>query len=167
MFEPARIKTHQPPRPVTIELRDGRKLRGHLRLAANVTPEALLSRRSPFLVIRTRKGDLAINRDMIAAILLGSETDEEPKRKPGQGNTEAKDRDASKTAAPDPCRVLRVRPGASESELRDAWRRRIRECHPDIMRSRGHGEDVIRAAQREAQAVNAAYQKLRGLRGAA
>lgn len=160
MFEPGTPQKDLKPRPVTIELRDGRRLRGVLQLPRRETAETLLRRATPFLTIRTSQGDIAINRDMIAALLLGDEADE----------AAAASRALPATAQRigfDPCRILRVSPGASRDDIRTAWRKRISECHPDKVRAKGASASVIAAAERQAAQVNAAYQTLISLRAGA
>jgi hypothetical protein len=166
-------------RAVTIELRGGRRLTGVLNLPKRATTETLLGTASPFLTIRTSRGDLAINREEIVAILL-----EEPRPAPEEalrrqarmdvreealrvmrerrrrGFTSSSRAPLSAHQGVDPCRVLKVRPGASQEELRSAWRQRIREIHPDKLRSEGRPDDVVAAAEREAAIVNSAYQTL-------
>jgi len=168
MFQKARLKSNVQPRPVVIELRDGRVLRGRLHLGAQERADTLMAKAGQFLTIRTPKGDIAINRDMIAALLIGEEAIEARRQEANADQphaTAAKEPEADKGY--DPCRILRVRPGATPLELKAAWRQRIQECHPDRMRGDGHHESVIQAAQREAAMVNAAYQTLRSLRAPA
>lgn len=167
MFQKARLKSNVQPRPVVIELRDGRTLRGRLQLAAEMRAETLLSKAGQFLTIRTPKGDVAINRDMISALLIGEEDIANFRQGKGQKDEKKQNIEQSKTARGyDPCRILRVRPGATQAELKAAWRERIQECHPDRVRGGGHHESVVQAAQREAAMVNAAYQTLKSLRAA-
>jgi DnaJ-domain-containing protein 1 len=55
-------------------------------------------------------------------------------------------------------RVLGVAPSAHISEIRSAWRRKIAAVHPDRMHNRPQAEQM--RAQREAQAINAAWATL-------
>ncbi|MCQ8184216.1 J domain-containing protein [Parvularcula maris] len=157
------------PREVVIELRDGRKLRGRLQLAASETGAGLLAKAKPFLTIRTPQGDVAFHRDMIAAVLLKDERavlaskTETARSVPPTGPDQRKER-AAEVQGFDPCRILDVRPGASREELKAAWRKRIAECHPDKMAARGAPADIVAAAQRQAAQINAAYQTLSVMR---
>ncbi|NRA28654.1 MAG: J domain-containing protein [Parvularculaceae bacterium] len=167
MFQKARLKSNVQPRPIVIELRDGRTLRGRLQLGPEVRAETLLAKAGQFLTIRTPKGDVAINRDMISALLIGE--DEIASHRQGKGPKEQPKEKLEATKSSkgyDPCRILRVRPGATSAEIKAAWRARIQECHPDRVRGGGHHESVVQAAQREAAMVNAAYQTLTSLRTA-
>lgn len=155
MFEAAKPKPRLEPRPVTIELRDGRRLTGVLHLRRKDTAEAMLRNAMPFLTVKTPQGELAINRDNIAALLLGDEAVQAKPAAPKNDNPKG---------AFDPCRILQVRPGASPEELKSAWRRRMNEVHPDKLRGRGCSEWLIAAAEDEAAEVNAAYEALSNLR---
>jgi DnaJ-domain-containing protein 1 len=168
MFESAVPRQKLTPRPVVIHLRDGRRFKGVLNLRASESVGSLLERSNPFLTVRTSSGEIAIARDQIAAMMLGdreAETrseaaPERPRHRRGTG----KPRASAAYGGNDPCRILDVRPGASQEELKAAWRRRIQECHPDKIRGRGAAEDVVRAAQVEAAQVNAAYRTLMAMR---
>ena len=168
MFDAFKTAPRHVPKPVVIELRDGRRLRGTLQLPVQETAETLLRKAMPFLTIRTQKGDIAINRDNIAALLLGEEA-----KAPEAPKTRVRPKVKAQPATHqehgfDPCRILNVRPGATRHEIKTAWRKRIAECHPDSVRSRGGSDDVVAAAQRQAALVNSAYQALIGVkRGAA
>ncbi|MEM1409996.1 MAG: hypothetical protein AAGG79_04530, partial [Pseudomonadota bacterium] len=70
MFEKAHIKPSMKHRQIIIELRDGRTLKGRLLLPSLMSAEGLLARATPFLTIRTPDGDVAMHRDLIAALLL-------------------------------------------------------------------------------------------------
>ncbi len=57
-------------------------------------------------------------------------------------------------------RVLGLAPGASMDEVKAAWRRKMRDTHPD----RFAGDPVAEArAHEEAQAINRAYRELTAL----
>ena len=162
MFQTARPKNHKVPRPVRIELRDGRVLRGTLMLSRSETTTSLLGKASPFLTVKTADGELGINRDAIAAILLGDAETSSEAPKPQRARAHPLDGEDDKVA--DPCRVLRVRPGATEAELKSAWKARMQQVHPDKLQSSGAAPSIIAAAQREAALVNEAYEKLREAR---
>ena len=162
MFQAVRIKSQRQPRSVVIETRDGRQVRGVLDLAPQTTAEMLLTSGSDYITLKTSDGAFAIHRDMIAALLIGDEhtddaEDEEAEVRHALWSDESE-------GAFDPCRILQVRPGASRDELKEAWRARMRQCHPDSVKGQGFTDEIIDAAQREAQLVNRAYETLIGLR---
>jgi hypothetical protein len=55
-------------------------------------------------------------------------------------------------------RVLGVSGRATASEIKAAYRQRMKECHPD--RFAGMGEEMLRLAEEQAKTLNAAYADL-------
>jgi DnaJ like chaperone protein len=66
----------------------------------------------------------------------------------------------------DPYAVLGVAPDAGLEEIRAAWRRQVRETHPDVMLARGVPEEAIRLAERRMQDLNRAWEEIRAERAA-
>ncbi|MCS6890516.1 MAG: TerB family tellurite resistance protein [Rhodovarius sp.] len=67
--------------------------------------------------------------------------------------------------APDPYAVLGLHREATDEEVRAAWRRLMRELHPDALQARGAGpEETRRAALRVAE-INAAWDRIKRERG--
>lgn len=64
-------------------------------------------------------------------------------------------------AAPDPFAVLELPPGATVEEARAAWRRAVRESHPDALRARGLPEEALAAAEARLKAINRAWEDIR------
>ncbi|MEM1381311.1 MAG: J domain-containing protein [Pseudomonadota bacterium] len=161
MFQPLKAKKREEQKNVVVELRDGRRIWGTISLSGGSTASDVLRQNtSEFVSVQTTDGEHAIHRDMIAAVLT------EPKDGPLGDDDEAPAdlwRDTEDDTF-DPCRILGVRPGSSARELKDAWRRRMRQCHPDSVRARGFADHVVDAAQYQAQIVNRAYETLMGLR---
>lgn len=60
----------------------------------------------------------------------------------------------------DPYEVLGVPRGASLQEARAAWRRMVRETHPDRMIARGVPEEAVRLATRRLAEVNEAWEQI-------
>ncbi|MEL7099515.1 MAG: molecular chaperone DjiA [Pseudomonadota bacterium] len=58
--------------------------------------------------------------------------------------------------------VLGLEPGASFDEARTAWRRLVRENHPDAMLARGVPEEAIRLAERRMIDINRAWEDISG-----
>jgi DnaJ like chaperone protein len=67
-------------------------------------------------------------------------------------------------AAPDPYDVLGVAPDASMEEVRAAWRRAVRESHPDVMMARGVPEEAMKLAERRMIDVNRAWEEIGRMR---
>ncbi len=69
-------------------------------------------------------------------------------------------------AEPDPYDVLGLQPGAGLDEARAAWRRLVRESHPDRMLARGVPEEAVRLAEKRLIAVNRAWEEISAGRAA-
>lgn len=65
-------------------------------------------------------------------------------------------------ATPDPYTVLGLDPGAGLDEARVAWRRLVRETHPDSMLARGVPEEAIKLAERRLIDINRAWEEIAG-----
>ena len=57
----------------------------------------------------------------------------------------------------DPYAVLDVAPGATDEELRAAWKRALSEAHPDRVLARGLPAEFVDVAHVKSAAINAAY----------
>ncbi|WP_163846878.1 molecular chaperone DjiA [Pseudooceanicola aestuarii] len=67
-------------------------------------------------------------------------------------------------AIPDPYSVLGVTPDADMTEIRRAWRKLVRESHPDQMLGRGVPEEAIQIAERRMVDINRAWDEITALR---
>lgn len=67
-------------------------------------------------------------------------------------------------AEPDPYEVLGVAPDAPMDEIRAAWRRLVRDSHPDRMVARGVPEEAVKMAERRMQTINRAWEEVRAAR---
>ena len=65
----------------------------------------------------------------------------------------------------DPYRVLGVTRGATGEELRAAWKRLMRENHPDSLASRGVAPELIARAGEKVARINAAWDRIKRERG--
>ncbi|MDF1871445.1 molecular chaperone DjiA [Vannielia sp.] len=63
-------------------------------------------------------------------------------------------------AEPDPYDVLGVPHDASPEEIRAAWRRQVRESHPDVMIARGVPKEAVRMAESRMIALNRAWEEI-------
>ncbi len=66
---------------------------------------------------------------------------------------------------PDPYAVLGVSPDASEQEIKEAYRRLVRDYHPDRLVALGLPEDFVKLANEKLAAINAAYETIKKQRG--
>lgn len=67
-------------------------------------------------------------------------------------------------APPDPYEVLGVTPDTPLDQIRAAWRREVKESHPDRMIARGVPEEALHLAERRIRAVNAAWEEISAAR---
>ena len=70
-------------------------------------------------------------------------------------------------AAPDPYTILGISPTMSMDEARAAWRKLVRDNHPDQMIARGVPEEAIKMASKRMAAINDAWEEFLRERGAA
>lgn len=63
-------------------------------------------------------------------------------------------------AKPDPYAVLGVSPETPLEEIRQVWRRMVRETHPDRMVSRGVPEEAIKLAEKRMVDINRAWEEI-------
>ncbi len=68
-------------------------------------------------------------------------------------------------AKPDPYSVLGVTPDTPLPDIRAAWRRLVRETHPDAMMARGVPEEAIRLAEKRMSDINRAWDEINGASG--
>jgi len=68
-------------------------------------------------------------------------------------------------AAADPYEVIGVSPEASDAEVRTAYRKLVREHHPDKLIAAGMPEEFIKVANEKLAHINEAYARIRRLRG--
>ncbi len=66
---------------------------------------------------------------------------------------------------PDAYAVLGLKPGASDDEIRQTWRRLMRENHPDSMTARGVPPAVIVKSGDRVARINAAWDRIKRERG--
>ena len=81
----------------------------------------------------------------------------------GPGGAYEQPQSEPRTAGKDPYAVLGIEPNASEREIKNAYRRLISQHHPDKLGD--VPEELKRRAEERAREINAAYEKIRQLRG--
>lgn len=64
-------------------------------------------------------------------------------------------------AEPDPHAVLGVTPETHVDEIRAAWKRAVRESHPDRLAARGLPAEAVRLAEKRLAAINRAWEDIR------
>jgi len=65
---------------------------------------------------------------------------------------------------PDPYTVLGVTPDMDYADIRIAWRKLVRETHPDAMIARGVPEEAIRLAEKRMIDINLAWDEINDVR---
>ena len=60
--------------------------------------------------------------------------------------------------------VLGVEPGASDQEVKTAYRRLMNQHHPDKLVSRGLPESMMGVAEQKTQEIRAAYERIKSQR---
>ncbi|MEQ9349568.1 MAG: J domain-containing protein, partial [Alphaproteobacteria bacterium] len=120
--------------------------RGVLRIAISLVPATARGAawRSRMAALATA---LELGQDDLAACLA------RPARSPGLGE--------------DPYQILGVSPTAPTGDVKAAWRRRVRQFHPDGLGLDGVTAEQIKAAERALARVNQAYARLRADKRAA
>lgn len=71
-------------------------------------------------------------------------------------------RDLYRDATPDPYSVLGVDPDWTLDDIRQAWRKLVRENHPDAMMARGVPEEAVRLAEKRMIDINRAWEEILG-----
>lgn len=66
----------------------------------------------------------------------------------------------------DPFDLLEIAPDANIVQARTAYRRMVRETHPDALRARGVPEEAVRLAEARLAALNQAWEEVQALRAA-
>jgi DnaJ like chaperone protein len=66
---------------------------------------------------------------------------------------------------PDDYAVLGLKADAADEEIKRAWRRLVREHHPDRLIAQGVPEEMVRDANARLAAINAAYDRIASERG--
>ena len=61
--------------------------------------------------------------------------------------------------------ILGVAPGASDAEVKRAYRKQMSENHPDKLVARGLPESMLEVAKQKTQAIQAAWERIREARG--
>ncbi|MEX2353520.1 MAG: co-chaperone DjlA, partial [Gammaproteobacteria bacterium] len=65
----------------------------------------------------------------------------------------------------DACKVLGIQPGATEAEVKKAYRRLISQHHPDKLVSKGLPEEMMKLAAQRTHEIRQAYETIREQKG--
>jgi DnaJ like chaperone protein len=69
------------------------------------------------------------------------------------------------SSGPDPYEIIGVDPKASDDEVKNAYRKLVRENHPDALMAKGMPEEFIEVANEKLAAINDAYDRIKKTRG--
>jgi DnaJ like chaperone protein len=72
---------------------------------------------------------------------------------------------APAATGPDPYAVLGLTRDASDADVRQAWRRLMRENHPDSLAARGVPPEFVKRATEKVAGINAAWDRIKRERG--
>lgn len=67
---------------------------------------------------------------------------------------------------PDPFTLLEIDPEATLDQARSAYRKMVRESHPDALRARGVPDEAVRLAEMRLVALNRAWEEVQAVRAA-
>ncbi len=122
-----------------------------------------------FIPVRLQSGEtMIVAKTQIASIIEAQSAQSGAGRSKIHGenfSTEEKLEDKSASAF-DAYAMLRIKPTATNDEIRAAYKARMKAVHPDTFASLGLDEEISKAAVLATQKVNFAYQKIMRERGA-
>ncbi len=82
-----------------------------------------------------------------------------------KGASQAGSRAEAQQKTDDAYVVLGLTPNATDEEVRQAWRKLMRENHPDALAARGVPPDFVERATRKVAEINAAWDRIKRQRG--
>jgi hypothetical protein len=149
--------------PADIELVDGSRLKVMLFVSPQGRVLDMLNDSRAFLPLESDCGEVFfVRKDSIRRVapLSAPARHREERRTHRSGATDP-------GAAPvftDPYELLRVSPGADEQEIREAYRQRCLENHPDRLQALGLSQEYVELATRRMALINAAFDQLKAAR---
>lgn len=147
--------------PADIELVDGSRLKVMLFVSPQGRVLDMLNDNRAFLPLESDGGEVFfVRKDSIRRVA--------PLSAPTRHRDE---RRAHRSAEPgpasvftDPYELLRVSPEANEQEIREAYRQRCLENHPDRLQALGLSQEYVELATRRMAMINAAFTQLKAAR---
>jgi hypothetical protein len=122
-----------------------------------------------FIPVKLKSGEtMIVAKTQIASIIESQAARDSDGRSKIHGeNFSAEDKlEDNSTNAFDAYAMLRIKPTATNDEIRAAYKARMKAVHPDTFASLGLDEEIAKAAVLATQKVNFAYQKIMRERGA-
>jgi DnaJ-domain-containing protein 1 len=144
-----------------IQLSDGSSMMGTLFISPQGRLLDMLNDGRGFLPVETESGEVMfLRKDAIRRVTPLPET-----KRSADANGGAAGRDHHHLSS-DPYELLGIAANATGEAIREAYRQRCRENHPDRLQALGLPKEYIDLATQRMAAINAAYDQLRELRQA-
>ena len=148
-----------------VELVDGRVMEVLLFVSPQGRILDMLNDGRAFLPIEYNEGEVAfLRKDAIRRVTPAASAKDKSRAEDAGFGRAAPPRPAEEG---DPYELLGVSRDANGDEIREAYRQRCRENHPDRLQALGLGKEYVDLATKRMAAINAAYDRLRELRRAA
>ena len=149
--------------PAEIELVDGSRLKVLLFVSPQGRVLDMLNDSRAFLPLESDGGEVFfVRKDAIRRVApLAAPTRQREERRGHRSGA------ADPGAAPvftDPYELLRISPDANEQEIREAYRQRCLENHPDRLQALGLSNEYVEFATRRMALINAAFDRLKAAR---
>ena len=147
-----------------IELVDGRVIKVLLFVSPQGRILDMLNDGRAFLPVESEEGEVAfLRKEAIRRVTPLAAAKDKPRSDHGtSGHTAA----PSAEDSADPFELLGVDRDATSEAIREAYRQRCRENHPDRLQALGLGKEYVELATKRMASINAAYDRLRELRRA-
>jgi DnaJ-domain-containing protein 1 len=147
--------------PADLELSDGTRLKGMLFVSPQGRVLDMLNDGRAFLPLETEAGEvLFLHKDAIRKVALLPE----PARDSARSDHGRKQPNQPPSPMFDPYELLGISRDCSADEIREAYRRRCRENHPDRLQALGLPRDYVDLATQRMAEINAAYDRVRQAR---
>jgi len=144
-----------------IQLSDGSSMKGTLFISPQGRLLDMLNDGRGFLPVETEGGEVMfLRKDAIRRVTPLPES-----KRNANGNGGANERDHRHLSS-DPYELLGIPANTTGEAIREAYRQRCRENHPDRLQALGLPKEYIDFATQRMAAINAAYDQLRELRQA-
>ena len=146
-----------------IELVDGRVMQVQLFVSPQGRILDMLNDGRAFLPVESGEGEVAFLRKESIRRVTPAATAKDKSRAEDAGSGRAAPPPPSDSS--DPYELLGISKDASGEAIREAYRQRCRENHPDRLIARGVPEEFVKLANERLAAINGAYDKIKKEQG--
>lgn len=140
MFEKTEVRRNRQRVDVSMRLSNGDAVEGEIFVAAGERVSDLFNDERAFLPVATPAGTVIVAKTQIAEVRIAEPVPEDNEL--------------------DPYGTLRIEPTASDQEIRTAWMKRVKTCHPDRLAALELDPEIIQTARKVSQRINAAYDRI-------